>query len=31
MEIVMTDLMSAEAKAAVEATIEDIKSGKIKP
>lgn len=31
MEIVMTNLMSAEAQAAVKQTIEDLKSGKIKP
>ena len=31
MQIVMTDLMSAEAQAAVQATIEDLKSGKVAP
>ncbi len=31
MEIVMTDLMSAEAQDAIETIIEDLKSGKIKP
>lgn len=31
MEIVMTNLMSAEAQAAVKQVIEDLKSGKIKP
>lgn len=31
MEIVMTSLMSPEAQAAVQKTIEDLKSGKIKP
>ena len=31
MQIVMTDLMSAEAQKAIQQTIEDLKSGKIKP
>lgn len=31
MEIVMTDLMSSDAQAAVQATIEDLKSGKVSP